>query len=506
MSNSPISSYPQLSEPVDAYIPGSDGQLIDLDELYTETGQEMATTIVEGTEAINLGKLSRDLAVRLKMKDPHQYDPFPSQRNSVMGTEGFFATLYDGFKDFIENIIKYIRMAFNWVAESVKGLLGFRKSERINKAIDDALPNLQQEFKTTLSGLGFPSSEYNLDSFIGKLPSSVDRIGQMTLMKSKFETDQEAIQGLSAALPLFQQCSAKLTECSNKATRSRDNYKRVIKDEYNRTRVRRYNFDSSDGSDSPEVNRVVTAGQEMLRALDPQGLASSVSALLQTLYKVEFTNEELSSGFDKVRKQLEVTVITGASKLSAIDMSVVMTNIQQLNARYSTISDDTIDLSSVNLRDMGDVIERTDAEKIKLISQYYNDPTPLTTYQEVAVSLRNYSNFCQMVSRQLLIVERQINNLTRWYARSHLWFLHGLLNDMEKLRELNLEARADGHAPKANHEGYPTLELEFISDADAKTFLEKLAGTSQEFIEKDLAGLKTNYNRVVKQLGIGETL
>lgn len=507
MSNSrPVQDYLQLSTPTDSFLPGDDIQLIDLDEVYAETKQDDANAMVQGAEALSLGKMSRQMAARLNLPNWQELDPFPSKRNSVVGAEGFFSTLYEGFKSFIEGIIKYIRMAFSWVASTVRGILGFRKSERIDKAIETSLPALQEEIKTTLTGLGFPGHEYNLEAFIGRLPSAIDRVGQMTLMKSKFETDKEAINGLSEALPLLQQCIAKLAESSSKAVKAQDNYKRVIKDEYNRTRVREMKNQHVEGNDSPEANRLLVASQEVMKALNGQAITTDVVTLLSVLYKIEFSNESLTDGFSKVRKDLDAAIITQAVKLTPVDIGLTLASIQKLNSRYIEISDNSIDMSNINLKALGEAIDKTDAEKIQTLAQHYNYPAILVTYQEVAVALRNYTNFCHMVSRQLLVVSRQIDTLVRWYARAHLWYIHGLLDDMEKLRQLNLEARNQGHSPHADASGNPTMQFEFMMDADPKTFAEKFAATSQDVIKDDIGGLRTKYNNLVKQLGVGKTL
>lgn len=507
MSNSrPVQDYLQLSTPTDSFLPGDDIQLIDLDEVYAETKQDDANAMVQGAEALSLGKMSRQMAARLNLPNWQELDPFPSKRNSVVGAEGFFSTLYEGFKSFIEGIIKYIRMAFSWVASTVRGIFGFRKSERIDKAIDTSLPALQEEIKNILTGLGFPGHEYNLEAFIGRLPNAVDRVGQLTIMKSKFETDKEAINGLSQALPLLQQCVAKLTESSNKAVKAFDGYKRVIKDEYNRTRVRDLKGQHVEGNDSPEANRVLVASQEVMKSLNGQAVTADIVALLSVLYKVEFTNEALTDGFSKVRKDLDVAIVTQAVKLTPVDIGLTLAAIQNLNARYVEISDNSIDMSNINLKALGEAIDKTDADKIQTLARYYNYPNIVITYQEVAAAVRNYSNFCQMASRQLLMVSRQIDSLVRWYARAHLWYIHGLLEDLDKLRQLNLEARAQGYSPQADASGTPTLQFEFMMDADPVTFAEKFAATSQDVIKDDIGGLRTKYNNLVKQLGVGKTL
>ena len=338
------------------------------------------------------------------------------------------------------------------------------------------------------------------------MPSAVDRNGQLVIMRTKFETDRSAIEGLKQSLPLFQQCIAKLTQCSNRALKVNATYSKVIKDMYDRTRVRNLLQQAIPGEVSPEVNRLVAASDEVLVALDTKAIVEEVAKLLSTLYKVEFKNDALTDGFGKVRKSLEEEVTTHSVNLAKIDVKELMAEIQTLNLGYIYLSKNSIDMSGINLKALGQAIDKTDADRILALSNYYNAKEPVERYQQVAVGIRNYANFCQMVSRQLLVVERQINGLIGWYARSHMWYLHGLLGDMEKLRALMLEARAEGLKPQADPLGNPTFKMEFISEADAKTFMENFSATNRKVLDEDIGELKTRYNNLVKQLGVGRTL
>lgn len=513
MSDNPVSSYLQLGDPVDAYVPNENpAQLIDLDEIYRDTDQDGKSAMVAGAESVSLGKLSRELALKFNVPNAHQLDPYNSPRNAVVGTEGFFSTMVEGFKAFVEGIIKYVRMVFNWVANNVKALLGFRKSERIEKAITESLPGLQQEFKDTLTSLGFPGQQYNLEKFIGDLPHAMDRVGQLHLMRSKFDTDKDAIEGLTKSLPLFQECIALLNKASDRAVRASEQYRRVIKDVYSQIRVRKDKQDhvtltlEGRAENSPELYKLMTANREVFKSLDTQEISGKVVSLLEGLYKVKFTNEALTDGFNLARKELDNAVAQEAVKLTQVNLPLIMAEIQELNTRYVEISDHSVDMSGINLRKLGEVVDKTDADKVQTIADYLGVVNPVKEYQELALALRNYSNFCQMVSRQLLIVGSQCTNLSRWYARAHLWFIHGILGDMNKLREVMLEARQDGHKPQADANGNPTFRLEFIPEADAKTFMENFTATNQKILDEDIAELKTKYNNLVKQVGIGSTL
>lgn len=508
--NDYIESYQQIAEghAADSYEPSSNKQRVDLTEYYKETAQDDATMMVTGSEALAKGKFPKYVAAYFKLAGFESYDPFPSERNARAGQEGFFSTLRDGFKTFIENIIKYIRMAVDWVVDTVKGIFGFRKSSRINKAINDSLGDLKQEFVTTLSGLGFPATDYNLENFLQNLPPNQDRVAQLVLMKSKFETDQGAIDGLGEALPILQQCIAKLKASSDKVTHSQASLRATISKEYTKTRVRAGNPQLSvTATDSPEVNRLIKACLEVSSGLDTTALAQLVSKLYEVLYKVNFSNEELMNGFDAARKKIQEIVVTETVKLGKQDIPVILTSIQFLNMRYLEMLENDIDLSKVNFKNLGNVIDKTDADKIKEISGYYNHPQMLQIYQQMTVDVRNFSQFCYSVSQSLMVVERQIENLVSWYNRAHAFYYHGLLEDIDTLAKINLEARSAGHSPDADKNGYPNFQnFVFIKDADAKTFAEKASAVSETIISNDLGGVKTTFNNFAKQAGWGKLI
>lgn len=504
--NELIDSYSQLAagHPVDSFIPGDDKQRVDLTEYYGETGQELASTMVTGSEAFNSGKLSKQLALKLKLKGAEQFDPFPSERNARAGQEGFMTTLKEGFKTFIENIIKYIRMAINWVVDTVRSALGLRKSARIEAAINNELPQLKTEFEKVMTGLGFPTGQYNLENYIGNMPQGVDRVGQILLMKSKVENDQEAIEGLGNSLPLIQQCIAKLKVNSDKVVQSSKRLKQVINEEYKRCRLRSQRPDlQTSAKDSPELNRVVKACLEVEASLDPDGLATDVGKLYETLYKVQFTNDELLTGFNTVRDQLKAHVAVERVSLGKNDVAVKLAAIQYLNKRYVEISDKEIDMSRVNWKAIGGIVDKDDATKIDEMAKFFNHPSLLQTYQDTTVAVRNFSQFCFSVSQALMVVNQQATNLIEWHGRATMYYMHGVMGDLEGLRALHLKARAEGLSPEADALGNP-IGMVFIDEADAKTFGEKAAANVN--LVSEISGLKDSFNSVAKQTGWSKPL
>ena len=503
-----LDTYKQIAtgHPDDSYEPGTSKQRIDLTEFYQETQQDDATMMVTGGESLRLGKFSKQVAGYFKLAGYEHYDPFPSERNARAGQEGFFTAIKETFQAFVENIIKYIRMAVDWVVDTVKSIFGFRKSTRINKAINDELGNVKQEFTKTLNNLGFPGKDYNLENFLMELPPDQDRVAQMTLLKSKFDTDQGAIDGLHDALPLLQQAMAKLAEATGKADRAKAQLSIVIDKQYRHSRVRAVNPAlQTTVVDNPEINRLMKAMQEVPLCLDVEGLATMVSKLYETLYKIKFSNDELQKGFSGCRKKIQDSLVTGRATLNKHDIPLTLQSIQRLNLRYIDMTSNTVDISKISFKGLGTAVNKTEAEKIKEIADQYGVPALLTLYQQMAFDVRNFTQFCTSVSQSLLLVDRQAANLVDWYNRANAYYYEGLLGDVEKLAELNMEARGKGHAGNGDVQGYPyDRDMVFIKDADAKTLGERIAATNKVIIEQDLAGTKTALNNFSKQIGWGK--
>jgi hypothetical protein len=494
-----ITEYDQEGNPAESFIPGDDKQRIDLTEFYQDTGQEHITNMVQGAEAFGLGLVSRRVASLLCIQGCESFDPFPSERNARMGVEGFFTSMVEGFKGIIEAIIKYVRMAINWVMDMLKTLFGFRKTERVTKAINEKRGDLKKEFEKTLSGLGFPASEYNLENFIGDLPKGEDRKVQLTLLRSKLVSDVDAIKGLEKALPRFQQCVAKLVQGSNNVTKASQDLKKVIDEEHKKAQVRYHTTGFKLNEPVPESNRVFKACMDTSLALDISEIVKEVNGLLTELYGTKFTNEELTSGFDKVRTQLQADIQTKAVILNKQNIREITSNIQQLNARYVTIQDDEIDLRKVDWRALGNLISVDEMTKVKFIADQSGAATLLTVYQKAAVDVRDFTGFCFLVTQQLNIVEHQIVNLVGWYDKATAYYSAMVLNDIETMQKMIAESKARGTVIPSDRHHLPKIVA--ITEADAQTFLEKFSVGSQITLDHDIAGLKTNLDAFTKQIG-----
>jgi hypothetical protein len=501
VSESQLDSYFQLgnSAPTDAYQPGEDKQRIDLTEFYRDSDQDNATVMVMGAEELALGKLSKRTAILLSLSGTESYDPFPSERNARMGTEGFFSTIAEGFKKFIETIIKYIRMAIDWVIDLIQGIFGFRKSARINEEINKSLDEMKIEFAKTLNGLGFPGNVYNVETFLGDLPPNQDRQAQLHLLRSKFDKDSDQVKKLSDTVPLLQQAMGKIKQIGERAERTFKTFKKTLGEEFNRSKVRHHTANNT--APLTEVNRVMKAIEEATLALDSTELVGLVSKTYSTLFGITFTNEELTNGFTEVQKKLQENVKLEVVKLDKVNVGETLSNIQDLNTRYMGMVSDEIDISKVNWKAMGTMIDRSDAEKVELMSKMYNAPTMLANYQKLSLNIRNFTQFCFFVTNELRRVEKQITDLIEWHQRTHAYYYAGFVNDLDKLKEIVLDAQSKGHAPLIGND-----HMVFIKAADAQTFMEKLSANINFGLENDIGGLKTIVNNFSKQTGWGKLI
>lgn len=500
-ATSQIDDYQQIgnSNPVDSYQPGENKQRIDLTEYYQVSEQNNATVMVMGAEQLNLGRFSKQVARHLKLKGVENYDPFPSERNARMGAEGFFSAVYNGFKDFIETIIRYIRMAIDWVVDMVKGIFGFRKSERITKAIDDSLGDLKKEFEDTLISFGFNVAEYNVENFLGDLPKGQDRVAQIYLLKNKLDSDIEQVKKLATCVPLIQQLNAKVKQSTDKVTIAQKRLKKVILDEYNRSRVRANAGNRVNGEASSEVVVISKAMHETVLTLGVEEISGLMTKLYKDLYSLDFSNEELANKFDQVQNRLKTEVVSSASVVARVDVSATLLEIQRLNVRYQELMDDEVDISKVNWKALGEIIDKSDSEKISSMANYYSAPQLLADYQALSVATRNFTQLCYSINKEVLRVEKQIVSLVEWYGRIHAYYYSGVLGDIEGIEKAVNEARAKGLNPII--EGRV-----FIKDADAKTFGEKLTANVNFAIHNDIGGVKTSLNNFTKQIGAGKLL
>lgn len=509
MSDTDLDSYQQIgsSEPVDSYQPGSGKQRLDLDEYYKDTDQPENTVMVQGFEALSFGKISKDLARQLNLPGASSYDPFPSERNARAGTEGFFSMVAEKFEGMIEGIIKYVRMVIDWVIDTIGGFLGFRKKSAITAESNEKQKDLKKEFEKTLIALGFPVADYSLEAFLRDLPSNEAAPFQLLFMKNKLASDQDAIKGIADSLPLIQQAVGKLKVASDKATASQKYLKKVIGEEYNRIRVRKATGQHVGGTESTEVNRVLKAILDVKATLDTKAIATTVNKLYEAMYKTGFTDDELSTGYDKVRADLKKTLVTQKINMNGVNVGKTLETIQMLNNRYLEINDKELDLSGIKWRDLGTIVDKTDADKIKAMDDYFQGLGLQARYQEMGVEVRNFVQYCLSITTSMMTVEKQASNLVEWHTKARTYYYHGVIGNAKEIAQIIKSTGNKDDQTELKRQAKKIGKMRFIREPEVLTLQEMLSRVGAgEKVQSSISQFDSQLNNFIKQTGLGVRL
>lgn len=489
----------------DSFQPGDNKQRIDLSEYYEDTKQGDSKVMVMGTEAFNLGKISRDLVIKLGLPNPSQYDPFASERNARMGTEGFLTKISEGFKSFIENIIKYIQMAINWVVDTFKTWLGYKPTVRVTKEINNKLEDLQTEFLGILKGLGFPENTFNLEEWLGRLPP--DKVGktQLHLLMNKVNEEEQTIQNLFEVVPLIQKANRVLVKIGNDMVRESKKFSRVLEDETRNARaLLSTTSDIPVAKDSIQVNRVNAALNELRLVTLPQELNGVISAIFEKLYGIRFSNNAMEDGFVKLREELKQNVISQNILLRNNEHTrkQITGVLMKANSRYVELKEDTPEIGRVDWKTIGRIVNVPDSQKIQFLQDTFRATTLVSTYSAVAIEVRDVTNGAYLIGQELLKLEKQIESITSWHARTSVYFMAGVLGDIETMKRVNQMSMAEGRSPVSAKDGTPHMGA-FFSAIPAEGFKEQFAQHANLLLEMDLVPFKKALNNFSKQMGLG---
>lgn len=491
-----------------AYIPSDDENdkvRIDLDEYYQETEQSTVNAMVTGSEQyFNHGTLSKATARLMALTGCENFDPIPSRMNARMGGEGFVATIVEGFKKFIENIIKYIRMAVNWLIDLVKTITGYKKTKRQVKQAEEEMANIKKEFHALLTGLGFPADKFDLEVFLGDPQMSFDRMGAFQILRSKFTTDAEAIKQLGDSLPVFLQTTEYMRNASKKMGKARDNFHRVINQAAQNIRKGK-----TDGQ--AELELIKEAGSEIKLATNFNEIVQKLSELLTALYtspdgkgvkEAKFSNEALQNGFMEIKASIQQMIVASTVSMSAIpDRGTLMEAVTAAKTRYQQLSDADLDLSDIDFKSYADIINMKDGDIIREIDKLTNVQGALiSAYSSTAKLVRDYTQFCHGVMVELNKAHKQLESLWLWHNRSQQMIYFYVLKDLDAIIELNKQYQAAGMSPYANGEGIPRVDG-FVNYDDRVTLFEKIAGTTNELLEANINGIKDAIKELSHQLG-----
>lgn len=489
------------SNPTDAFKSGTDVQLVDLDELFVETEQGEINEMVAGYEEFLKGVVSKQTAIRMGCED-FNLDPFPSEHNARMGNEGFLTSIFEGFRKFIEAIIKYIRKAIDWVISLVRKIFGYEKTDRQVAAIEEKLPALKEEFEKTILGFGLDPNVFNVSNFVGNLPPGETRAPQIRLFSDRLKTDEEAVNALATTFPEITEGMKVLTKLGNDAIFKSKKLERVVDEEFKKFRIALNNGSIELNPERSTVHiNLDKAILELKVALDTQPMVDVVHKVYEKMYSVEVTNEELGRGIKGIRDMVSKRAKERILKFPKGDHAKIMSRISELSSMYVAAKDNDVNLKNFNWKALGNVINKSDAAKIEEISNVLKSPKLLALYQGVSNEMRAYSDLCALTARELMIIKEQITNVITWYARINIYYMAGVIGDLETMKEVIAEAKSKGLNPLSDPDGLPPLDFVDTSEGQAKTRGEIFAAHANVIYEADVSGIKTSVDNFRKQMG-----
>lgn len=509
-----LDDYTQVGSTVntsDQVEPGDGKQLIDLTEYYDDTRQNTTTVMVSGIEQLNAGVLSQRIAKLSGLPNPNDYEPGTTRFNARLGAEGFISKIADGFKKFIENIIKYIKMAINWCINLAKGLLGLRKSERITKEIASKIHVLEKEFGDVMVGFGFPDGEFDVVKYLDGLDPNEDKAGQITLLVSKLNKEKDHIDGLTEALPIINEVLVELNRLGSDYKRPMINLSKTINESHKRVVAKDARGEApTAGNQSPEVIAILKDCAEVSAKLNLDKLQPKLNDLFTKLYGVSFDSENLKNSFKESVQNVNKELETQRVNLLRNDVPKTISKIRYLETRYLDVKNNEISLNGVDWKTLQQFVNESDANKITDISHYLRVLSPdgsvsksdvQNVYLQLTKDVADFSNFCYLVSDQLNKIIKQIQGLIDWYNGTKMYYEGCILGDaMAMLTAIN-NGLAKGRDPVRNQYDNIVENVEMMTEAQARTFMEITGEVNKTMIDNDVAQLKTKYNKLSKQLG-----
>lgn len=490
------------SNPTDTVIPGSEEQLIDLDEVYEETEQDTIKEMYAGYEEFLSGIVRKETALLMGCED-FNLDPYPSEHNARVGNEGFLTTIFEGFRKFIEAIIRYVKSIVDWIIGLVRKVFGFQKTDRQVEEINKKLPALKKEFEDTVVGLGFDTNIFNVTNFISNLPPGKERYPQLEIMASKMQDDQEAIGNLLKVVPEVNKGLKLLTRLGDDALFKARRLTRTIDEEYKKFKIGLNNGSIDlDSSRSTVFINIHKAIMELKVALDPEEVLGIISFVFKESYGLKVKNEELARGINAFQEEIQNNVVKRVVDFPKGDVSAIMAHINKLSVEYAKFKDSEINLKNFNWKALGDVINRPDTLKVEEVSLVYKSPQLLQAYQGVSKELKLYLEVCNTTAKELSRLKNQFVNIVTWHSRINAYYMSGVTGDFEKVSAILKEARDKGLNPLTEGmQNIPPLEFVDTSAGDPTTKFEIIAAHINVIYDMDAGGIKSSINNFKKQVG-----
>lgn len=432
MSDTVLGGYDQgiKSNPTTAVQTVEPGGLVDLTEAYAEDGMSVVDELVSGLEHYKVsGKLQGALGPILNVN----MEPGVTALNGVMGAEGLFTTIKEGFIKFIQTCAEYIVKAYQWVKARIRVLLGFDKSAAQIERCDKLRDAMQDELETLLKAVGAPA-DYDLAVFFEGRPKGLDRLESITFVKNKLDSETESVQRLEKAMPEVREVLTHLRRASESARKTNTNVKRAVDDL--RRKVKNGEVRNSELID---FNRLL--GQAQLEMNDTK-LIESFNKMIQTVYDIPAEGLGLNKSLESIREK--ITNQQGVSKkvLTPDDIRVISATCVILNRQVIEARNSIGDMNYFDQQDIDLLVNVTDATLIEGLAVRFSMPQIKQVYTVYAKNIKDYASRLELTARTVNTVLKEAQNIIDWKNKADALLAVYLTQDLEAIHKKVKEMQA----------------------------------------------------------------
>lgn len=482
----------EIKNPQDYLDENGKNVLVDLTEVYEKVGGKDIDILVDGIEHFNVGKLPDRVNRLLKVS----FEPGTTAYNARCGSESFIATIKDGFLKFIKAIITYIQEACKWIANGIRFILGFEKTERQQAEYKKLRTGLKEELIAVLSQMGLPPGLYDIGKLMESVPEASSRIETLQFIHNKLQSDEEGIERLTRTIPslnkLTEECSTTIREVNYARSRLRGQIDKL------RGSIRRGEVSEL------QAKELEVSIAECRKRLDLVKISNELNKVIETTYGITPQMENGEINFEQLSKQLKDGLEVVKSKVDPSRVASLQDKIGKLEAEI--MRDDNLGLIrglDKSISDLFKTLHYSDAETINQLATLLNDKTIERAYLVLNCEVKTFSNDINEVVKIIKNVKMNTESLIKWRNKAEALLQTYLTQDLDTIRKHLAQLRANGELDPSliARDGTPMKYI--LNDAiNPETYIEKITQFNKQMIDSDVLDIKKKVAAFRSQLGL----
>lgn len=455
-----------------------DGEMVSLDELYENTGQEAINKFLEGFEQLTKSnKLSRAHGAALKVNGFENWLVLSDELNAYRGGENFLNAIKRGIVAIVKAIIAFVKGLADWVYVRIKSLLGFDKTIKetifLNKRSEEMKEAVLKFFKT----LGIP--HFDEAEFLEGLPNNVTTRDIFTITKRKLDGNTAALKALGDVSKYMKDYVKVINSCNDNiksAKRTYDGLMDQLKRKVKNDTVTLYDI----GELTVELNNI------MEQKLSTQDIATYLDNMLEYLYKVNIDIEGLGqkNNFKEMKEQIKAVSAQAKLEFSTESYENAHKIAQGL---YKGLFKDGAGYNAAKLdptivKNLKQFINESNSTYIQRVGEQYPNSDISPTYIKFCNKITQYSNLVESVLQIAQRVESSITSVIKWNTHLNDLITTRIIKDIVDVAKVHNKIHPKVIENMDKILGWEARELQ-------KYYVENPKFTVTEFISEIAAGI-----------------